>query len=179
MLFRVPARRNPEMLVIGSMVGHAGTGAHDLVDAAPRTLTQPAEVRDHQSGLPEPLPAGESARRYQDLAAAPESPDLVPLRIALNDSEGPIKATNKIESTFPEAVVAELKTLRDKKAEIEKGIPSLPEAMSISVPERVGAVLLIAVTVVIGLWPGLLLDWIVPAWQSPLFEGLKKAGGLQ
>lgn len=53
-----------------------------------------------------------------------------------------------------------------------------PEALSISVAERVGATLLIAATVLIGLWPGLLLDWIVPAWESPLFDGLRKAGGL-
>jgi serine/threonine-protein kinase len=39
----------------------------ELVDAVPRTLTQPAEVRDHESGLPAPLPADEATRRYEDL----------------------------------------------------------------------------------------------------------------
>ena len=47
----------------------------------------------------------------------------------------------------------------------------------ISVPERVGAVMLIAVSLVIGLFPRLLLDVIVPSFDSPLFEWLKKGGG--
>lgn len=46
----------------------------------------------------------------------------------------------------------------------------------ISVPERVGAVLLIAATLVIGLYPRLLLDLIVPSFSSPLFEGLRQGG---
>ena len=81
---------------------------------------------------PRPDSLAALARRYQDLAAAAESPDLVPLRIALTESEGPFKAGDKIETTFSEAVVAELKLQRDKKAEITKGLPSLPEAMSVS-----------------------------------------------
>ena len=46
----------------------------------------------------------------------------------------------------------------------------------ISVPERLGAALLIASSVVIGLYPRLLLDWIVPSFSSSLFEGLRKVG---
>jgi NADH-quinone oxidoreductase subunit M len=46
----------------------------------------------------------------------------------------------------------------------------------ISIPEKIGAILLIALTVVIGLYPKLLLDLIVPAFDSPLFEGLRKGG---
>lgn len=53
------------------------------------------------------------------------------------------------------------------------------EVSTISVPERLGAVLLLGATVVIGLQPKLLLDWIIPALQSPLFDGVRKAGGLQ
>jgi len=49
---------------------------------------------------------------------------------------------------------------------------------AISVPERIGAVLLIAATLIIGLFPRLLLDLIVPSFASPLFDGLRKAGGL-
>jgi NADH-quinone oxidoreductase subunit M len=45
----------------------------------------------------------------------------------------------------------------------------------ISVPERIGAALLIATTLVIGLYPRLLLDLIVPALNSPLFEAMRKA----
>jgi NADH-quinone oxidoreductase subunit M len=44
----------------------------------------------------------------------------------------------------------------------------------ISVPERIGAIMLIAVSLVIGLYPQLLLNLIVPALNSPLFDGLRK-----
>jgi NADH-quinone oxidoreductase subunit M len=47
----------------------------------------------------------------------------------------------------------------------------------ISIPERLGAVLLIGTALVIGLYPRLLLDLIVPSFDSTLFEGLRKAGG--
>ena len=56
----------------------------------------------------------------------------------------------------------------------EAGAPMEP----ISVPERFGAVILIATTLVIGLCPRLLLDIIVPSFSSPLFDALRKAGGL-
>jgi NADH-quinone oxidoreductase subunit M len=46
----------------------------------------------------------------------------------------------------------------------------------ISVPERCGAALLIACTVLIGLYPRLLLDLIRPALESPLMSGLMKGG---
>jgi NADH-quinone oxidoreductase subunit M len=45
----------------------------------------------------------------------------------------------------------------------------------ISVPERLGAVLLLGASLCVGLFPRLLLDWIVPSLESPLFRGL--AGG--
>jgi NADH-quinone oxidoreductase subunit M len=48
----------------------------------------------------------------------------------------------------------------------------------ISVPERLGAIMLMGTALVIGLCPGLLLDLIVPSFSSPLFEGLRKAGWL-
>jgi NADH-quinone oxidoreductase subunit M len=47
----------------------------------------------------------------------------------------------------------------------------------ISVPERLGAVLLIAASLAIGLFPRLLLDWIIPSFNSVLFDGLRKGGG--
>src|SRR6185369_12384758 len=47
----------------------------------------------------------------------------------------------------------------------------------ISVAERIGAVMLIAVSLVIGLFPRLLLDVIIPSFDSPLFEWLRKGGG--
>jgi len=48
---------------------------------------------------------------------------------------------------------------------------------TISIPERIGAALLIAITLLIGLYPRLLLDLIVPALQSPLMEKVMRAAG--
>jgi NADH-quinone oxidoreductase subunit M len=48
---------------------------------------------------------------------------------------------------------------------------SLP---GISWAERMGAAILMAATVAVGLYPRLLLDLIVPAFNSPLFDGLRK-----
>ena len=47
---------------------------------------------------------------------------------------------------------------------------------AISIPERIGAVILIGASLLIGLWPRLLLDVIVPSFNSPLFDWLKKGG---
>jgi NADH-quinone oxidoreductase subunit M len=52
----------------------------------------------------------------------------------------------------------------------------LHEMDPISIPERIGAVILIGATLAIGLYPRLLLDLIEPSFNSPLFEGLRKAG---
>jgi NADH-quinone oxidoreductase subunit M len=46
----------------------------------------------------------------------------------------------------------------------------------ISIPERIGAVMLIAVSLVVGLYPRILLDVIVPSFNSPLFDWVKKGG---
>ena len=46
----------------------------------------------------------------------------------------------------------------------------------ISVPERLGAVMLIAVSLLVGLYPRLLLDVIIPSFNSPLFDWVKKGG---
>jgi NADH-quinone oxidoreductase subunit M len=46
----------------------------------------------------------------------------------------------------------------------------------ISVPERLGAVMLIATALAIGLFPRLLLDVIVPSFDSPLFDWLRNGG---
>ena len=48
----------------------------------------------------------------------------------------------------------------------------------ISLPERIGAVVLIAVTLVIGLYPKLLLDLITPSFSLSLFDGLLRKGGM-
>jgi NADH-quinone oxidoreductase subunit M len=44
----------------------------------------------------------------------------------------------------------------------------------ITLAEKCGAVLLLATTLVVGLYPRILIDLILPALNSPLFEGLRK-----
>jgi NADH-quinone oxidoreductase subunit M len=58
-------------------------------------------------------------------------------------------------------------------AENETAGAALPP---ISVPERAGAFLLLGTTILIGLWPGLILNLITPTLRSPLFEPLWKGG---
>ncbi|MBI2928765.1 MAG: NADH-quinone oxidoreductase subunit M [Pedosphaera parvula] len=56
-------------------------------------------------------------------------------------------------------------------------VPANPHPLEpISVPERIGAAVLMLISLVIGLYPRLLLDIIVPSFGSPLFEGLRKGG---
>jgi NADH-quinone oxidoreductase subunit M len=60
---------------------------------------------------------------------------------------------------------------------VEAGVecaPPKPPLPSISFPERLGAIILIGASVLIGLYPQVLLNIIVPALNSPLFEGLRK-----
>jgi len=55
----------------------------------------------------------------------------------------------------------------------------LPAALEpISVPERIGAVVLIGTSLLIGLYPRLLLDLISQSFGLPLFDGLQKGGVL-
>jgi NADH-quinone oxidoreductase subunit M len=53
----------------------------------------------------------------------------------------------------------------------EATAPTLPP---ISTPERLGAALLIFASLTIGLYPQLLLNLVIPALNSPLFDGLRK-----
>jgi len=52
--------------------------------------------------------------------------------------------------------------------------PPNPPLPPITFPERLGATILIAASVLIGLYPQVLLNVIVPALNSPLFDGLRK-----
>ena len=52
-----------------------------------------------------------------------------------------------------------------------------PRLPAISIPERVGAAILVGTSVAIGIYPQLLLRIIVPALHSPLFDGLWKGSG--
>ena len=53
----------------------------------------------------------------------------------------------------------------------ESTTPPLPP---ISMPERLGAAMLIIASLTIGLYPQLLLNLVIPALNSPLFDGLRK-----
>jgi NADH-quinone oxidoreductase subunit M len=46
----------------------------------------------------------------------------------------------------------------------------------ISIPERIGAAVLMSITLLIGLHPSLLLNLIMPSFNSPLFDGLLRGG---
>jgi NADH-quinone oxidoreductase subunit M len=56
--------------------------------------------------------------------------------------------------------------------------PPTVELEPITVPERLGAILLIVATLAVGLYPRLLLDLIIPALNSELFVRVVKGGGL-
>src|SRR5581483_3052740 len=67
-----------------------------------------------------------------------------------------------------------------QKAFFNEAVPS-PEAQAhplppISVPERLGAVILLGATLIIGIYPNLLLDLIGPSFSSHLFDRLLREG---
>jgi NADH-quinone oxidoreductase subunit M len=43
-------------------------------------------------------------------------------------------------------------------------------------PEKIGAVLLIGTSLVVGLWPQVILGRVITALSSPMFDGLRKGG---
>jgi NADH-quinone oxidoreductase subunit M len=49
----------------------------------------------------------------------------------------------------------------------------------ITLPEKIAAILLIGCSVVVGLFPHILLDIVQPALNSPLFDGLRRGGTWQ
>ena len=78
-------------------------------------------------------------------------------------------------------VVGVAYTLRAMHKAFFSDAPETPgghELEPITIPERLGAVILIGCTLVIGLYPRLLLDLIIPSFNSPLFDGLRKGAGL-
>jgi len=81
-----------------------------------------------------------------------------------------------LQKAFFGEVAAEVNPRQTESAALPRGQPH--ELEPISGPERFGAVILMATTLVIGLYPRLLLDLIVPSLNSPLFEGLRRAGAL-
>jgi NADH-quinone oxidoreductase subunit M len=57
---------------------------------------------------------------------------------------------------------------------VPERVPAFPP---ITLPERAGALILAGVSLVIGLYPQLLLRIIGPALRSPMFDGLWKGSG--
>ncbi len=51
---------------------------------------------------------------------------------------------------------------------VERPLPA------ITLPERLGAYLLLASTIVLGLYPKLIMDLVLPSLNSPLFEQLRR-----
>lgn len=65
-----------------------------------------------------------------------------------------------------------------KVAEVEKSLGTNADATMepISIPERLGAALLIGATLLVGVYPDLLLRIIVPSLNSTLFQWVQKGG---
>ncbi|MCO5053936.1 MAG: NADH-quinone oxidoreductase subunit M [Verrucomicrobiae bacterium] len=76
---------------------------------------------------------------------------------------------------FGEAEARSSNSSHSSEAKIGDGVEAVPP---ISIPERIGAVLLIGASLVVGLYPKVLLRVIVPSFDSPLFDWLRKGGGL-
>lgn len=59
-----------------------------------------------------------------------------------------------------------------------EAVPGKPETSlpPITLPEKLGSLLLLAATLLVGLYPRILMDLIQPALQSPLFDGLRLGG---
>ena len=51
------------------------------------------------------------------------------------------------------------------------------ELAPITIPEKAGAYMLVSVSLLVGLYPRILLDWINAAFETQLFEGLGKVAG--
>jgi NADH-quinone oxidoreductase subunit M len=62
------------------------------------------------------------------------------------------------------------------KAFFGEATPGAPEHAlpPITIPEKLGTLLLLAATLAVGLYPRILTDLIIPSLNSPLFEGLRK-----
>ena len=101
------------------------SGSLDVsLDSSPLTATLLAD--------PRPTTLAALALRYQEFANGDDSPHPAPLMALLSGSESPFTLGDKAESVYSEAVVTELKMLREKKAAIEAAIPAIAEAMSVS-----------------------------------------------
>ena len=80
-----------------------------------------------------------------------------------------------VQKAFFGDVAADVNLRSDESADSH---PQLHALEPISIPERLGAAVLISVSLVVGLYPRVLLDVIVPSFDSPLFDWLRKGGAL-
>jgi len=62
---------------------------------------------------------------------------------------------------------------RDEQAEAEVQ-DSHPVMDAITIPERIGAVVLLGASLAIGLYPNLFLQWIIPSLAGPLFDNFRR-----
>lgn len=81
---------------------------------------------------PQPTTLAQLAQRYQDLVLLSEAAELAPLKELIGASKGPFSLDDLPESALSEATVADLKALREQKTAVEKSIPVIAEAMSIT-----------------------------------------------
>ena len=59
----------------------------------------------------------------------------------------------------------------------DPGVETSPTYAPFTVPERAGVWMLSLTSLLIGLYPRILLDWITPTFHTPLYEGLRKGAG--
>jgi len=89
--------------------------------------------------FPEPRPTtfATLAEQYSailnpDGTSTETSPALAALQKVLADPQGPFKLPDAPENLYPADQQAELKSLRDELAKLEKSLPALPEAMAVT-----------------------------------------------
>jgi NADH-quinone oxidoreductase subunit M len=111
--------------------------------------------------VPEQVVAGALA-----VAGAAAGNHGLPVGIADRTSAGILESPRRSTASFPAGSRSGEQPEEDTLA-----------ADDISIPERIGAAILLGATLLIGLYPRLLLDLIVPALNSPLMEKLTTGGG--
>ncbi|MBE0543787.1 MAG: NADH-quinone oxidoreductase subunit M [Verrucomicrobia bacterium] len=83
-----------------------------------------------------------------------------------------------MKAFFGEAEERRSPTRLDNQEQEHAGSETGASMDAISVPERIGAVLLIGVSLLVGLYPQMLLRVIMPSFESSLFDWLRQGGGL-
>jgi NADH-quinone oxidoreductase subunit M len=134
--------------------------------ASPRSILSEPPLRSE--GIPSPHDEGVGrgpGRGGVDTAGTNPSPQPSPRSSLAGRGSGPVT----LQSYGHDASAP-----RAPSGRADKTQPPVLEP--ISVPERIGAAVLIATSLLIGLYPRLLLDLISPSFSSPLFDWLAKGG---